>query len=112
MINKNKLAVSGIIIISVLLFSWLPPAGALPDGQQLIKYFNPIHEKSYLNESQDRLIKKKAFKGTELTGVQPIANKDIGLFAGLNLEQSQDASYINHLLSEEQINGLSCLLPW
>jgi hypothetical protein len=112
MINFKRLATPGMFVLGALLYSWLPVANALPDGQQLIKYFNPIHEKSYLNEKQDRLIKKKAFKESEIAGIHPIANKDIGLFAIVPLEQLQDANYINHLLSEEQINGLSCTLPW
>lgn len=50
------------IILILLLVVWAPQAQALPDGQQIIKYLNPIHEKSYLNEKQDRLIKKKHLK--------------------------------------------------
>ena len=110
--NDNKLAATSISIVALLMGSPFISADALPDQQQLIKYFNPIHEKSYLNEKQDRVIKKKTFKGTEIAGVQPIVNKDIGLYATVSLDKLQDASYIEHWLTEEQVNGLSCLIPW
>lgn len=87
-------------------------ANALPNSNQIIKYFNPIHEKSYLNEKQDRIIKKKSAKVQVLEGAKPIANRNIGLFALIDLAKINDAAYIERLLANENTNGLSCLLPW
>ena len=39
------------------------------------KYFNPIPQKSYVNKSQDREIKKKAFKTDKAIDNKPIPNR-------------------------------------
>ena len=97
---------------SLPLLSLLLPVHALPDSGQIKKYLNPIHEKSYTNEKQDRIIKKKSFKVTEIEGIQPISNKNMGLFASLDLSKLENTTYIEHLLANENVNGLSVLLPW
>ncbi len=112
---KSQRMIDRIYLASICALSFLPglaPAYALPDQQQIIKYLNPIHEKSYTNEKQDRLIKKKNFKVTEIAGVQPISNKNIGLYASLDLSKLENTAYIDRLLANEDVNGLSVLLPW
>jgi len=84
----------------------------LPKPGQVIKYFNPIHAKSYLNESQDRLIKKKAFKHVDLSGAQAVENKELGLFATVESKSIGDPSRLDNLLSRNDVNGLSCLITW
>ncbi len=88
------------------------PALAVPNGKEIFKYLNPIHEKSYLNEAQDRQIKKKSFKSTGVSGSQPIPNREIGLFALVDNDKLSDAPYLDELLKCPAINGLSCLLTW
>jgi len=85
---------------------------AAPNPKQVIQYLNPIHEKSYQNESQDRAIKKKSFKSQEIEGVKAIANPEIGLFAILDNDKLNDSAYVDSLLKDESINGLSCLIAW
>jgi hypothetical protein len=84
----------------------------LPKPGQVIKYFNPVHPKSYLNESQDRLIKKKSFKHTNLSGAQAVENKELGLFASIDRRSVSDATRIDAILNRNDVNGLSCLFAW
>ncbi|HEY9678215.1 MAG TPA: DUF4832 domain-containing protein [Drouetiella sp.] len=77
-----------------------------------MKYLNPIHEKSYTNDSQDRLIQKRSFKGTELAGAKATSNKELGLFASVDATQIQDESALKTLLESPAVNGLSVILPW
>jgi hypothetical protein len=79
---------------------------------ELLKYLNPVHEKTYLNDSQDRIIKKKSFKGTELVGAQAVPNKELGLFASVDLTQLQDDSLLKDILAQPSVNGLSVMVPW
>ncbi len=111
----NKTQTVAIIAASISIFGqffYIKPAMTMPNGSEIVKYLNPIHEKSYLNEKQDRLIKKKSFKTTEIEGLQPIANKDVGLFATIDFDKCQDTTYISHLLSKPELSGISCTLPW
>jgi hypothetical protein len=93
-------------------------AWATPNTKQVIQYLNPIHEKSYLNESQDRAIKKKSFKSSALEGSQPIANCEIGLFATLDSQKLAGPSSlaylcdVDNLLKHPSVNGISCLIAW
>ena len=116
-LNKFKMKKIGSLSICASiylaqLFSLTGSAIAIPNSNEIIKYFNPVHEKSYLNEKQDRIIKKKSFKTQELEGLEPIYNRDIGLFATLDTARLHETNYIEHLLANAQINGLACLLPW
>lgn len=77
---------------------------------ELLKYLNPVHEKTYLNDSQDRIIKKKSFKGTELAGAQAVPNKELGLFASVDLTQLQDDSLLKDILAQPSVNGLLSLI--
>ncbi len=79
---------------------------------ELLKYLNPVHEKTYLNDSQDRIIKKRSFKGTEIAGAQAISNKELGLFAVVDLAQIKDDSLLKDILSQPSVNGLSVMVPW
>lgn len=94
---------------------WNPSPGlgqAIPGGKQTFKYLNPIHEKSYLNQSQDRAIKKKSFKSASFEGAQAIPNKEIGLFATIENEKVADTAYVDELLQKPEVSGVACLLTW
>lgn len=88
------------------------PALAKNTPGELIKYLNPLQKKGYLNESQDRVIKKKKFKSVAIEGAQSVANKEIGLFATIDAEQAADESYLKDLLAQPAVNGLSYLASW
>lgn len=79
---------------------------------EFLKYFNPVHEKTYLNDSQDRIIKKRSFKGTEIAGAQAISNKELGLFAVVDLAQIKDDNLLKDILAQPSVNGLSVMVPW
>lgn len=79
---------------------------------EFLKYFNPVHEKTYLNDSQDRIIKKRSFKGTELAGAQAVPNKELGLFANIDLSELPDDNLLKEILSQPSVNGLSVMVPW
>ncbi|MCA9801140.1 MAG: DUF4832 domain-containing protein [Cyanobacteria bacterium HKST-UBA02] len=79
---------------------------------EFIKYFKPVPDKSYTNESQDRVIKKRKFKPVEVSGARPIDNQELGYFAIIPLEKIEDKQSIEDLLVKKEINGISVLLPW
>ncbi|MBS1954585.1 MAG: DUF4832 domain-containing protein [Cyanobacteria bacterium SZAS-4] len=79
---------------------------------ELLKYLNPVHEKTYLNDSQDRIIKKRSFKGTEIAGAKAISNKELGLFAAVDLAQLKDDNLLKDILAQPSVNGLSVMVPW
>lgn len=81
-------------------------------ASELLKYLNPVHEKTYLNDSQDRIIKKRSFKGTEIAGAKAIANKELGLFAVVDLAQTKDDNLLKEVLAQPSVNGLSVMVPW
>ncbi len=89
-----------------------PPAGAKSEAAELLQYLSPLPEKTYLNESQDRLIKKKKFKVSDLPDVQPVINREVGFFALLAPEQVSNQQLCNEMLAREDVNGLSVILPW
>ncbi|PWT94769.1 MAG: hypothetical protein C5B53_12420 [Candidatus Melainabacteria bacterium] len=94
---------------------WNPAPGnaqAIPSGGKIIKYLNPIHEKSYTNEAQDRQIKKKSFKSASLEGAKAVPNREIGLFATIDNEKLADQDYIKQVLDKPEVNGIACLLSW
>ena len=104
------------IFASLLLVTlWNPTPGltqAIPNDRQIIKYLNPIHEKSYTNQAQDRQIKKKSFKSSSLEGAQAIPNREIGLFATIDNEKASDMPYVNEVLQKPEVAGIACLLTW
>jgi Domain of unknown function (DUF4832)/Beta-galactosidase len=79
---------------------------------ELLKYLNPVHEKTYLNDSQDRIIKKRSFKGTEIAGAQAISNKELGLFAAVDFSKLSDETLLKDILAQPSVNGLSVMVPW
>lgn len=79
---------------------------------EILKYFNPIQEKGYLNKSQDRLIKKKSFKVNQLPAISPVANKELGYFAIIKPGQNANIPAIKELLSKPHINGVSVTFTW
>ncbi len=80
---------------------------------EIIKYLNPIPEKgAYMNQGQDRIIKKKKYKVESIPGAQPVANREIGLFAVVTPAQAQDQALLTKLLDDPKVNGLSTTLPW
>ena len=79
---------------------------------EMIKYLNPVPEKSYLNKSQDRIIKKKGFKSIDIQGAKPVDNKELGLFAILPLDKVNEAEFVQKLLARQDLSGISVTLPW
>lgn len=88
-------------------------ADAKSTAREMLHYLNPLPEKNqYLNESQDRLIKKKAFKVQQLPDVAPVANREVGLYALVNDQQLSDTPYLEKLLSRPDLGGLSAMFTW
>jgi hypothetical protein len=117
--EKNMAKRGGNCLLALVFFAtlWnlnipLVQAQAIPRSRQAIKYLNPIHEKSYLNECQDRVIKKKSFKSTMIDGAEPIANREVGLFASVENSQLSDGIYLEELLNRPEVSGVACLLTW
>ncbi len=79
---------------------------------EFAKYFNPIQKKGYLNESQDRVIKKRSFKPGEASDIEAAANKEIGIFASLAPADLANDQLIEDLLAHANVNGLSIIVPW
>ena len=113
LISKHRflVAISGAILVSQVGQTGIP---ALADSKpaEWAKYFNPIQKKSYVNKSQDREIKKKAFKGGDLPNTKPIPNKEVGLFAEVSTSDWKDADGLEKLLDNPRIAGLSLIIPW
>jgi hypothetical protein len=87
-------------------------ASAKNGAVEFAKYFNPVQKKGYLNESQDRIIKKRSFKSGDIPNVETASNKESGIFAILAPDQISNDSQIEELLGQNYINGLSVTLPW
>jgi hypothetical protein len=89
---------------------------ALANGKtgptELTKYLNPFQKTGYLNKSQDRVIKKKAFKTEALPEVQPAVNKEIGFFAIVPADKLLDSEFVSSLLKDKRVNGVSATIPW
>lgn len=79
---------------------------------ELMKYLNPVPEKTYLNKSQDRVIKKKGFKTISVEGAKPVENKELGYFAIVPFEKVQDKDLVGSLLKNASVSGISVVLPW
>lgn len=80
--------------------------------KEFFKYFSPIPEKNYTNESQDRLIKKRKFKPISFPGATPVLNPELGFFAIVPTEKTSDIAYMDQLAAKPEVNGLSIMLPW
>jgi hypothetical protein len=114
MIRINLVKVTFALLAALLGWAFDLPVESepLPSPGQVLKYFNPIHERSYLNESQDRIIKKKSYKNAGSANQQAIQNKEVGLFAIMQPGSIADSALTERLLNNRDINGLSCLIPW
>jgi Beta-galactosidase len=91
------------------------PALANGNGaSEIAKYFNPLKKKGYLNQSQDRVIKKKTYKAGDMpaAGGSPVRNAELGLFAILPSDKIGDPEYVAAVLDDKRINGISVTLPW
>lgn len=101
------------IAITLPVFTSLPVVANGKSGvTEYSKYLNPFQKKGYLNESQDRLIKKKKFKTAELPTAAAVTNRELGFFAVVPTDKITDLEYANQLLASKRVNGLSVLIPW
>lgn len=108
----RKLQAAALALALIMPAFTIMPAGAKPEVIEWIKYLNPVPDKTYLNESQDRLIKKKKFKLDKLPDTQPVANKEQGFFAIVEPADATDSEKLDNLLSRPDVNGLSVIIPW
>lgn len=79
---------------------------------EVMKYFNPLPQENYLNESQDRIIKKQSFKPSDLPNIPVVQNPELGFFATLPPEKLNDIELASSLLESKNCNGLSAMIPW
>lgn len=111
MLKSSPVSLVSLLALSIFIGASCPQeCGA--KAKEFLKYFNPIPEKTYLNESQDRVIKKKKFKSVAIEGAKPVSNKEVGLFAWLDDKQAQDDKLVEELLAKPEVNGLSALFTW
>ncbi|HEY9869741.1 MAG TPA: DUF4832 domain-containing protein [Candidatus Obscuribacterales bacterium] len=105
-------ASAGVFALLLLPAMLAAPAGAKPQAVELLQYLSPLPEKTYLNESQDRIIKKKSFKVGDLPDAPPVINRETGFFVLLTPEQLNKPESWDEMLSRPDVNGLSVLIPW
>ncbi len=79
---------------------------------EYMKYFSPMPQKNYLNESQDRLIKKQSFKAATLPATPQVKNAELGFFAIVPGNKLEDTEYLESLLANEKTSGISALFTW
>ena len=112
-IRHILLAISAVGISgSIIGVASCAPARADYNPKEWAKYLNPLPQKQYLNKSQDRVIKKRAFKASDLPSITPIPNKEIGLFAQISTSDLHDDAALQKLLDDKRVAGLSALIPW
>ncbi len=113
-LSRRMGAVFFALAITIPLATTAPAVANGKDGvSEIGKYFNPFQKKQgYLNESQDRIIKKKKFKAGAVPASEAVANKELGFFAVVPTDKLSDADYAGQLLANKKINGLSVLIPW
>jgi Beta-galactosidase len=107
------------VLTSILLTIALPIVCVLPalgngktDVGELAQYINPFQKKGYQNESQDRIIKKKAFKLENMPSFGTAANQELGFFAILPTDKLAAGDYVEQLLANDRVNGISAAFPW
>ncbi|MBY0358777.1 MAG: beta-galactosidase [Candidatus Obscuribacterales bacterium] len=90
------------------------PAATLGKNRavEYLKYFDPMPQKNFLNESQDRIIKKRSFKPSELPNTPAVQNPELGFFAIMPADKLSDLDLASSLLQTKYCNGLSALIPW
>lgn len=80
---------------------------------EYMKYFSPMPQKNYLNEGQDRLIKKSSFaKNAVLPTTPQIKNAELGFFAVLPSDKLNQLDLAESLLANEKTSGISALFTW
>lgn len=109
-ILEGRLALWSVMVASSTFLA--APALAKNQAAEIMKYFNPVPKKHYLNESQDRLIKKKAFKVTDLPLTPSVSNREQGFFVQVPVSQNKDLPAIDQLLANPSVNGASLLFSW
>ncbi len=114
--NYRKFQVIAFALPLAIAAPGISPAGAesLKKNKpwEVIKYLNPIPEKNYTNASQDRLIKKQAFKSGKVSNVRPANNKEVGFFAIVPGGKLNDSGFIASVLDNPRTNGISATIPW
>jgi hypothetical protein len=108
----NKTFVVGLTLSSILAPAFLAPAIAKNQPVEFLKYFNPLPEKGYVNQKQDRVIKKKSFKAANMPAFDAVNNKELGLFAEVTQKEAQDQNFVDELLAKPYVNGLSIYFSW
>jgi hypothetical protein len=120
-------AVLGILLLSLSSTNASLLEAAETKAQPNLLSFDPFREKAELNQSQDRIIKKKSFNTIGMGIDHPVANKEIGLFATVDYERirstlegtdpisdkkAEAEEWLNKVLSQSSISGIACLIPW
>lgn len=109
-ITRGGTSLVGVILLSNFVFV---TAGASAATGDMLKYLNPIpKKKGYLNKSQDRVIKKKAFKSEKMPVTKVVLNKECGFFAIVPGDKLSDTTYLTELLTNPRVNGISVIFPW
>ncbi|GEM_PF-485703 len=112
MINGWRLVPVALVVCMASSIGLSEPVEAKNKAVELMKYLNPVPEKTYLNKSQDRVIKKKGFKTVAVEGAKPVENKELGYFAMVPLEKIQDKDLVGNLLKNQTVSGISVVVPW
>jgi hypothetical protein len=101
------------VAMTALYISVAPQTMAKNRATGYLKYLNPLpQKKGYLNESQDRLIKKQKFNVGDLNAGKLIRNPEQGLFVILSSDKLCQTESADALLSDEKVSGISVLIPW
>lgn len=98
--------------ILALSLALAPAAIAKNKAVEYMKYFSPLPQKNYLNESQDRLIKKQTFKVGEMPSTPQVKNPELGFFAIVPADKYTQTDFVDSLLANERTSGISVTLPW
>lgn len=112
----SRRTAAGFLAIA-LTIPFLSSGPAVANGRntpkEYAKYFNPFQKKGYLNESQDRVIKKTKLKtGNMPFGAQQVPNPGQGIFALIPPEKFADLDLVDKTLANPTVSGISVLVPW
>ena len=108
----SRLCAAGFAVIA-LSISLFPAAEAKNKAFEYMKYFSPMPQKNYVNEGQDRLIKKSNFaKNAVLPETPQIKNKELGFFAILPSDKLTQLDLAEKLLASDKTSGISALFTW
>lgn len=110
--EMRKIKYLSLACLTVFVAGEYVPVVARSQAVEVLKYFNPVPQKSYLNEKQDRLIKKKSFKVNVLGDVEPVRNQENGIFAELSAVEATDLQHVANVISNPGIDGISTVLTW